>query len=156
MRVVLKFVVLMSTWLVWSGIFEPLTMGFGVASCITVVFFSERMRATQDIEETPFTFWVKHVGYLPWLVKEIVVSNLHVAKIILSPDMPIRPRVLKVKCTQNSDMAKVVYANSITLTPGTVTLDLREDTLLVHALTQNTADGLLTGEMDARVTRMES
>jgi multicomponent Na+:H+ antiporter subunit E len=161
-RALFKFLVLMAVWLVWSGVPDwdpghvPLTVVFGVFSSALVVFFSERMRHAEDTEGVPMSFWVRHISYLPWLVKEIVLSNLHVARVILSPSMPIRPRVLRVHCTQASDMAKVVYANSITLTPGTITLDLRGDSLLVHALTADTAEGLLSGEMDQRVTKMEA
>mgnify|MGYP002630283613 CR=1 FL=1 len=162
MRALFKFLVFMAAWLVWSGVPDwnpghvPLTVVFGVFSSALVVFFSERMRHPEDASSVAMTFWVRHITYLPWLVKEIVMSNLHVARVILSPTMPIRPRVLRVQCTQTSDMAKVVYANSITLTPGTITLDLRGDSLLVHALTADSAEGLLTGEMDRRVTEMEA
>ena len=151
----------MSTWLLWSGVPDwdgqhvPLTVVFGLFSCALVVFFSERMRAAEDLEGMGLGFWARQLTYVPWLMKEIVLSNWDVTKVILSPRLPIRPRLLRLRCTQRSDLAKVIYANSITLTPGTITLDLREDTLLVHALTKGSAEGLLTGDMDRRVTSLE-
>ncbi len=160
-RAVVKYLLLMGTWLVWSGVPDwdgehiPLTVVFGLFSCALVVFFSERMRAAEDLEGAGLAFWGRQLLYLPWLMKEIVLSNWDVAKVIVSPGLPIRPRLLRVLCTQQSDLAKVIYANSITLTPGTITLDIRGNTLLVHALTRGSAEGLLTGEMDQRVTRLE-
>ena len=74
---------------------------------------------------------------------------------ILSPSLPIRPRILQVEASQETDIARVIYANSITLTPGTVTLDVRDGKLLVHALTTDSAEGLLSGEMDRKVSALE-
>ena len=65
------------------------------------------------------------------------------------------PRLIVVECTQRSDLGRVVFANSITLTPGTLTLDVRDGRVLVHALTAETAEGLQTGEMDRKVTALE-
>ena len=95
------------------------------------------------------------VLYLPWLMWEILKSNLAVAKVVLSPDMPIRPRLIKVKASQQTELGKVIHANSITLTPGTITLDVREDTFLVHALTKESADGTMSGVIDRKVTALE-
>ena len=89
------------------------------------------------------------------LLKEIVLSNIAVARVILDPRLPIHPRILRVEASQKTDVGRVTYANSITLTPGTVTLDVRDGKLLVHALTTGSAEGLLTGEMDRRVARLE-
>ena len=84
-----------------------------------------------------------------------VKANLDVAKIILTPSLPISPRLIRVPGTQRTDMGLVTYANSITLTPGTITLDVRDGYLLVHALTAESAAGVRTGEMDAKVTALE-
>ena len=100
-------------------------------------------------------FGFRWISYTFWLLGQIVVANLDITKIILNPEMPMRPRLLLVKTTQQSEVGKVIYANSITLTPGTVTLDVRDDQLLVHALTEASAAGVLSGDMDARVTAME-
>ena len=80
---------------------------------------------------------------------------MDVALRILNPRLPIDPRLVRVRAGQGDDVGRVIYANSITLTPGTVTIDEQGDMLTVHALTTAAADGLLTGEMDRRVTRLE-
>jgi multicomponent Na+:H+ antiporter subunit E len=93
--------------------------------------------------------------YIPWLILEVVKSNIDVARRILDPRLPISPRVIEVQASQRRDIGRVIYANSITLTPGTVSIDTDGDRITVHALTEEAAAGLLTGEMDRRVTRFE-
>jgi len=94
-------------------------------------------------------------AYIIWLAWEIVKSNLHVARVILAPGMPLQRQVLHLQPTQHSALGIAVYANSITLTPGTLTLDADDGILAVHALTTSVADDLRDGEMDRRVTRLE-
>ena len=84
------------------------------------------------------------------------MSNFAVAKVILDPKLPIHPRILRVSASQKTQVGQVIYANSITLTPGTVTLDVRNGHFLVHALTTDSAEGLLSGEMDERVAYLEA
>ena len=84
------------------------------------------------------------------------IVGIDVAKAILSTPMTISPTVFTVTGTQKSELGRVVYANSITLTPGTVTIDLVDDQLTVHALTKAGLEGVESGEMDRRVTRLEA
>ena len=93
--------------------------------------------------------------YWRWLAREVVKSNLDVARRILSPSLPISPNVFTLKASQRTDLGRVIFANSITLTPGTISIDLQGDTIEVHALTQEAAETLQTGEMDRRVTDLE-
>ena len=93
--------------------------------------------------------------YWFWLLRQIVKANLAVTKIILSPRLPISPTVVRVRAGQKSDLAKVIYANSITLTPGTVSINLDDDHIEVHALTTRMAADLQTSEMERRVSRLE-
>lgn len=144
-------------WLLLSGYFDvPLLLGFGALSCALAVFVAWRVEAI-DPEERPlrFRFNVHVLGYWPWLLWRIVLSNLDVAKRILDPKLPISPALIALKPTQRSDLGRFIYANSITLTPGTVTTNLSGDTLEVHALTREAADSLREGDMDRRVTRLE-
>ena len=152
LRSFLLFVVLFGTWLLWSGHTEPLLLTFGVGSCLFIVWLVRRMEG-DDHAQIPLVAWPRLVLYMPWLVWEIVKSNLHVARMVLTPGA-ISPRLVRTKASQATDFGRVLYANSITLTPGTITLDLRGDELLVHALTQETADGL-DGTMDARCAWVE-
>ena len=93
--------------------------------------------------------------YWPWLAWEIVKANIDVARVILDPKIPITPKVLNINTLQVTELGHVFYANSITLTPGTVTLGLENGALEVHALTPAAIEGLLSGEMDRRVHAVE-
>lgn len=143
-------------WLLLSGYFtKTLLLALGAASVILVLYIAIRMDridgARVSRRVTPST-----VRYWGWLVVEIIKSNIDVARIILSPRPDVSPRLVRVKATQATDLGVVIYANSITLTPGTVTLDIEDDHLLVHAINQDMADGLVNGDMGDRVTRQEA
>ena len=141
-------------WALWSGHSEPITIGFGIGSCALVLWFTHRM-GLADLEIGPYRLSRKLPLYLLWLLRQIAQSSLHVAWVILSRRMPIRPQLLRVRASQRTHLGQTIYANSITLTPGTLTLDVRDGSLLVHALTDQSASGLHTGEMDARVAALE-
>ena len=141
------------TWLLWSGHYQGLTLALGAASCLGVAALAARMR--QEGDEDPYLFALRSALYLPWLLLEIVKANLDVARSVVARDMDLSPRLIRTRATQKSVIGQVVYANSITLTPGTVSLDLRDGEILVHALTRASAEGVLTGEMDRRVTALE-
>lgn len=147
-------VLLFAFWLVLSGHFEPLLIGFGIGSTALVVYIAMRMDVV-DEEGLPLNmggrFWV----YMPWLMKEILVANLHVAKIILTPSLPITPIVVRYRSSQETDLGKVIYANSITLTPGTITIGIYGQELEIHSLTWVDVDGREEDEMDQRVTWVE-
>lgn len=98
---------------------------------------------------------MKYIPYGFWLVIEILKSNIDVIKRILSPSLPISPRWVTIKSSQASEFGEVVYANSITLTPGTISIDVNDNNIDVHALSQSGVEGLATGEMDKRVTLAE-
>ena len=146
--------VLFVVWLLLSGHYEPLTTSLGVASCLFVAWVAHRMDLV-DHEGHPIHLTWRAVFYWPWLVWEIVKSNIDVARIILNPRLPIRPQMIWVKATQVDDLGYTIYGNSITLTPGTVTIDVVDDNIEVHALDDAFAEGLRSGEMDRRVTEME-
>lgn len=145
--------VLYAVWLLLSGHFEPLLLGLGVISCIVVVLIARRMEVL-DREGHPIHLMRGAFGYWPWLLWEIVKSNVDVARRILRPSLPISPTLVRLTPTQKSDLGLVVYANSITLTPGTITIDVEPGSLLVHAIAREGAESLAAGEMDRRVTRM--
>jgi multicomponent Na+:H+ antiporter subunit E len=146
--------VLAILWMLLSGFFVPLLLGLGIASIVVVILIARRMDVV-DHEGQPLHLSWRIVFYWVWLIKEILVSAIHVSGVILKGKMPIQPAMLDIKATQRSEMGNVIFANSITLTPGTVTVDMQGDKLLIHALTKDTADGLMTGDMDRRVTAVE-
>ncbi len=153
-RAILLSVWLVLTWLLWSGHTEPLLLVFGAVSVGIVIFLALRMDVI-DAESEPYQLGSRPLLYVPWLLWEIAKANLHVARVILTPSLPVRPRLLRIRAEQKTDLGRVILANSITLTPGTVTLDVREGTLLVHALTAKSAEGLESGEMNRQVAWLE-
>jgi multicomponent Na+:H+ antiporter subunit E len=95
-------------------------------------------------------------GYWAWMLREVIRSSLEVSRIVLDPRLPISPRVLKIKSTSKHPVDQVILANSITLTPGTLALDLHEGVIKVHTLTEAGARELMSGEMDRRVARLQA
>ena len=146
--------VLAILWWLLSGYFLPLLLSLGLLSVIVTVIVSRRMDVI-DHEGQPLHLSWKIGFYWLWLLKEIFKSALDVSKVILKARMPIHPAMLHIKPTQRSEMGHVIFANSITLTPGTITVAMENGELVVHALTKDTADGLLSGDMDRRVTAIE-
>jgi multicomponent Na+:H+ antiporter subunit E len=148
--------VLYALWLLLSGfLHEPLLLGLGVVSVCAVVFIAHRMDVV-DHEGHPIHLSHRVGAYLPWLLWEIVKSNIAVAKVILSPRMPLSISVMTTAGSQQSDLGLTIYANSITLTPGTVTLGIDDNILTVYALTTDAADGVASGDMDRRVAALEA
>jgi multicomponent Na+:H+ antiporter subunit E len=153
-RSIILFAHLLIVWLLLSGHYTTTLITYGVLSCAGIVALGAHLHIL-DREGLPTHLGLPTILYVPWLLKEIVLSNFAVAKVILDPKLPIQPRILRIRVGQKTHVGQVIHANSITLTPGTVTLDVREDRMLVHALTSASAEGLLSGEMDRRVTRVE-
>jgi multicomponent Na+:H+ antiporter subunit E len=145
---------LFAFWLLLSGMFEPFLVGAGLASAVAVALLARRMDVV-DHEGQPLHLGLAALTYWPWLVKEIVKSGWDVSRRVLDPRLPISPTVVRFRPTQRSVVGLATHANSITLTPGTVTMDLAHGEFLVHALTAEGAAGVASGEMDARVTRFE-
>jgi multicomponent Na+:H+ antiporter subunit E len=150
----LLFVILLVVWLLWSGLFKPLVVGLGVASCLLCVLLTHRMRrhGPEVFDLAPV---LRATTYLPWLLKEIAVSSWNVMRVVLNPRLPIEPVVIHLRSSQRTQLGRVIYANSITLTPGTLTMDEDGEHLTVHALTAADARALQVGEMDVRVSRLE-
>jgi multicomponent Na+:H+ antiporter subunit E len=147
-------VLLAAAWWLWSAHTEMLIIIFGVFSIgLTLLFFARMDREAG--EQLPYKLGLRPLFYLPYIFWEIVKANIDVAKIICSPKMKINPQMFRAKASQQTIIGQVIYANSITLTPGTITLDVRDGEFLVHALTKDAADGVLAGDMDRRVTKLE-
>lgn len=144
-------VVFYGLWLLLSGHYVPLLLSLGVVSVLVVLFIAMRMDVV-DKEGHPVHLGPKALLYWSWLAWEIIKANLVVTRHILSPRLSISPTVVRVKATQKSELGKVIYANSITLTPGTVSIDIDGPYIVVHALTRDAATELRAGDMDRRVT----
>ena len=148
------FVLLFAFWLLLSGQFTPFLVAAGVGSSIAVVLFARRMEVV-DREGQPIRLWRIVILYWPWLLKEIAKSGWDVSKRILDPRLPISPTLIRFKPSQQSVVGLVTHANSITLTPGTITVEVNPGEFLVHALTLAGANGVVDSEMDRRITRLE-
>lgn len=137
-----------------SGHTSPLLLSLGLLSVTAVVACVSRLEVLDD-EGVPVHLLPGLIRYVPWLIGQVIRSNLDVARRIVSPELPIHPSVVKVDATHHTEVGRVTYANSITLTPGTISLDVSAETIEVHALTEDAANDLMSGEMARRVQRAE-
>lgn len=146
--------VLATFWLLNSGHNTTLIILLGGISIAIVVYIAHRMDVI-DNESQPIHLTHKLVGFFIWLTKEVIVTNIMVVKHIWLGNDSISPTMKTIKANQKTDMGKVIYANSITLTPGTVSVKLDGDQITVHALIKESIDELEVGEMDRRITELE-
>ena len=142
-------------WLVMSGVYQPLIIGFGAASSLLCVWIIHRLRLADQPGILQELRIVAAIRYLCWLTVEIGKADWAVAKVILAKTMPSQQRLIGVPAKQRSDLGKVLFANSITITPGTVTVETEEDHLIVHALTNEAADQDALAVMGQRVRAVE-
>ena len=146
---------LFGLWLLMSGLFKPLLLGFGLGSVLLVGWLTARMDAVDgdrlELRLSPFGL----ARYLAWLMVEIARANWAVSRIILSPSMPLRQHLFRVPFSQKTDLGQVIFANSITLTPGTITVETERDGFLVHAVNYSDDDPAALAEMDRQVCRTE-
>jgi multicomponent Na+:H+ antiporter subunit E len=137
-------------WLLLSGHLEPLLLALGAVSVALVVYLGRRMTVI-DHESHPVHLTRGLLAYWPWLALQIVRSGFDVLRRILSPAQRISPTVLRIPIRQRTDLGRVIHANSITLTPGTVSMEVYDDSIAVHALARDIAEDLLRGEIDRRI-----
>lgn len=154
MRLASLAVVLFLLWLGLSGHYTPFLVGAGAGAAILCVMVAARM-GVADAEGHPVHLARGALSYFPWLFWEIAKSAWGVSKLILNPRLPISPTMTKVEAGQRTTVGVVTYANSITLTPGTITTGVKGNVLTIHALTRGGALDLEAGGMDARVSRFE-
>ena len=142
-------------WWLLSGKTSPLLLSLGAASAAGIALFTWRI-GVLDAEALPLRLLRPRHGawrYWLWLSGEIIRANLAVTRWILAPPAPLRPRLFWIPSGQATDLARALYANSITLTPGTVTVDMSGDRLLVHALDASMCDSL--AEMSRRIRALD-
>lgn len=156
MRNIVILSVLFGLWLLLSGIYTQMIIGLGFASTVLVLIVINRMDRIDgdrvEIGLSPFQFG----KYLVWLMIEIARANWAVTKTILSRQMNIRQHMFTVPYSQKTDLAQVIFANSITLTPGTITVETEDGKFLVHAVSYSEDDPAAIADMDARVTACET
>ena len=154
MRLISLATALFAFWLALSGHFTPMLLVIGAASAVLCALAAARIHIV-DREGHPIEWIWAWVTYFPWLVGEIAKSAWAVARIVLDPGLPISPTLTVVKASQGTTVGVATFANSITLTPGTITVAVNGNDLTVHALVREGATDLEGGEMDRRVRALE-
>ena len=156
MRTILTFLALFALWLLMSGIYNPLLVGLGAISSLLAVYVGKRMNAADGHTLAIRISFPRLFAYAAWLGVEIAKSNWAVTKLILSPRIRLRQNIFEVPYSQKTDLCQTIFANSITLTPGTITVEVEEGYFLVHALAFSEDDHTALAEMDRRVAAIES
>lgn len=147
---------LAAAWLMLSGLFKAQLLILGVLSVALVCWLSVRMGVLTHRGQPVFIRFVEVVKYWAWLAIEIFKSNISVTRMLLDPALPIKPTLRTVSATPDTEMGRVIYANSITLTPGTTTINFtRSGDILVHALHESSLDELEEDVMAAHVRQVE-
>ena len=152
-RAALLLLLLVAAWLLWSGLYKPLLLGLGAFSCLLVLYLSHRM-GLQDSDLFRGTLSLRLFRYWAWLAKEIVKSSLQVTRVVMHPKLPVSPTVVEFDATTTHPVDQAILGNSITLTPGTLTLQIRDGHFVVHALTKAGAQDIVNGDMDRRVAEL--
>jgi len=151
----LMALLLAAAWLLWSGFFTPLLLVLGALSCGLVVYLAYRMHLF-DTDVFAIGLSLRLFRFWAWLAGEVVRSSLEVARLVLSRKMPISPTVVEFSTTCTHPVDHAILGNAITLTPGTLTLNIDGNTFLVHCLTRLGAAEIQAGEMDRRVATLRS
>jgi len=152
-RILILAVLLIAAWVLWSGYLKPLLLGLGALSCLLTVWIVRRMGYFDD-ENFAFHYDWRLLGFWAWLGREVVVSSIEVARVVLRRRLVVEPKVVNIDGSGLGPVDLALLGNSITLTPGTLTLDVHEGRLLVHALTAEGAAALERGEMQRRVAAL--
>jgi multicomponent Na+:H+ antiporter subunit E len=157
MRYIFSFCLLFAFWLILSGNFDSFHLSMGVISTLIVTLWTGDLLFPNPkiCKQSLLAGLLRLPGFLLWLSKEIVLSNLHVIYVALHPRMQdlLHPQMIEFDTTLKTELSQFVLANSITLTPGTITVRIQNGRFLVHALTRQTAEGL-PGEMEQRVAKL--
>ena len=154
-RLLSAFLSLFAFWLLLSGMYTPFLVAAGVGCAVGVTLLARRMDVIDREGHPVHLAWAAVLLYWPWLLKEVVKSALDVTRRVLDPRLPISPTLVEFRPSQRTDLGLVIHANSITLTPGTISVEVEHGRFLVHALTAEAAAGLAGSEMDRRCTELE-
>jgi len=167
LKTTVQFVLLLGLWLLMSGHYDFFHIAMGVVSSVAVVllhlrlrkyyFFEEEMAEAQARMKDIYPARIR-LGrlliYIPWLIWQIVIASLQVAAVVLNPKMPIDPALVRFKTKLPNTAAKVILGNSITLTPGTITIQIEGDEFLVHSIMDESASGIVDGSLPGQVAKL--
>ena len=155
MSFVLTVLIMFAFWIFLSGEFSFILLLSGIISSLLVSYISHDLLIGNGDMKLGFIRTIRFIRFLPWLLWQIVLANIDLALRTLHPKMPINPILINIKNNLKTDLGMVILANSITLTPGTVTIDVNENEFLVHVISEKAAQSLISGEMQARVKKIE-
>lgn len=142
-------------WIPLSGFFDVFHLSIGVGCCALVAYISHDLLFVNVRVGDMRTIVKRFFAYIPWLIYQIYLASVHVLKIVFKPKMPINPQIIRFKTKLQTDISVVTFANSITLTPGTITVDIKDGEFYVHAIDEEVAyDLLYGGEMEDRVAHV--
>jgi multicomponent Na+:H+ antiporter subunit E len=147
------FLLLLGFWVLCSGYLDPLHLGFGLVCTALVTAWSADLLLPPGRSAGAWTKLWRGLAYLPWLLYQIVLANLHVVYLVIFPH-ELRPQIVRFRSRLRSELALVTLANSITLTPGTVTMDIEDGEFWVHAVSDKVARDLREGDMERRVAHV--
>ncbi len=147
------FLILFGFWLIFSGHYDRLHLSLGLVCASLVAFFSHDLLIPDGAAPRVLLKAWRFIHYTSWLLYQVFLANLHVVSLVIDP-RKLRPRVVRFNTSLGSDLAKVSLGNSITLTPGTITMDIVDGEFYVHAVSDKAAGDLLTGEMERRVAHV--
>lgn len=155
---ILQFIILLGLWLVLSGKYDWFHISVGVVAALFVTVIQLRINKylyyQKKIANENSLSWSRLLLYVPWLIWQIILSSLQVAYVVLHPRMPINPSLLKFKTKLPNIAARVILGNSITLTPGTLTINIADDEFLVHTLTDASHSGIVDGSLPRQVAKL--
>ncbi len=154
--ITLTFFIMAPFWILLSGIFDAFHLISGLICCLIVAFLSNDLLVTRKSQKKLLKSF-RLIRYIPWELWQIVLANIDVAYRVLHPKMPIDPRIIEFETTLRGEFSQVTLANSITLTPGTITIEVDPERgkFLVHAIAKEPADALLIDQrMQKRVAHV--
>lgn len=153
---ILTFFMTLAVWIIFSGLLDAYHITLGVISSAAVSMMTTKIVFPEPLGKGMPLVWIRFLLYFPWLIAQIFLSSIHVLKIVLSPDMENRidPHLFELKSKIENHTGLVTFANSITLTPGTITVRLSVfGKYRIHAIDKVSADGL-PGEMEKKVAKI--
>ena len=142
-------------WILLSGEFTFILITSGVVASLIVAYLSHDIFIGKADLKTETGRVFKFIVYIPWLLWEIILANVEIAYLVLSPKPLVDPQIVRFKNDLKTDLGIVTLAHSITLTPGTVTVDANREEFVIHAIWQKSAEGIISGEMQRKVKKIE-